>query len=156
MSDLYFTLKLIHILGAAVLFGTGLGIAFFMFMSHRTRDPALIAGTARIVVIADTLFTATAVVVQPITGAAMALLVGFSFFHWWIVTSVALYVLVGLCWLPVVWIQIKLRNLAAQAARDGTPLPERYHRLFRVWFWLGWPAFIGVIAIFVLMIWKPI
>jgi uncharacterized membrane protein len=156
MSDLYLTLKLIHILGSAVLFGTGLGIAFFMFMAHRTRDPAVIAGTARIVVIADTLFTATAVVVQPVTGAGMAVLVGFSLFHWWIVATIVLYVLVGLCWLPVVWIQIQLRNLAEQAAREGTPLPERYHRLFRVWFWLGWPAFVGVIAIFALMIWKPI
>ena len=155
MSDLYLTLKLIHILGSAVLFGTGLGIAFFMWMAHRTGDPAFIAATARIVVIADTLFTATAVVVQPITGAGMAVLVGFSFFHWWIVATVVLYVLVGLCWLPVVWIQIQLRNLAAQAARDGAPLPKRYHKLFRVWFWLGWPAFLGVIAIFALMIWKP-
>ena len=156
MSDLYLTLKLIHILGAAVLFGTGLGIAFFMLMAHRTRDAATIAATARIVVIADALFTATAVVVQPITGAGMALLVGFSLFHWWIVATIVLYVLVGLCWLPVVWIQIQLRNLAAAAARDGTPLPERYLELFRIWFWLGWPAFIGVIAIFALMIWKPI
>jgi uncharacterized membrane protein len=156
MSDLYLTLKLIHILGAAVLFGTGLGIAFFMFMAHRSRDAATIAATARIVVIADALFTATAVVVQPITGAGMALLVGFSLFHWWMVATIVLYVLVGLCWLPVVWIQIQLRNLAAAAAYDGVPLPERYHKLFKIWFWLGWPAFIGVIAIFALMIWKPI
>jgi uncharacterized membrane protein len=155
MSDLYLTLKLIHILGSAVLFGTGLGIAFFMWMAHRTRDPAAIAATARIVVIADAVFTATAVVLQPVTGAAMALLVGYSLYHWWIVATIVLYVLVGLCWLPVVWIQIQLRNLAAAAARDGTALPERYHRLFRAWFALGWPAFIGVIAIFVLMIWKP-
>ncbi len=156
MNDLYLTLKLIHILGAAVLFGTGLGIAFFMLMAHRTRDAATIAATARIVVIADTLFTATAVVVQPVTGAGMARLVGFSLFHWWIVATIVLYVLVGLCWLPVVWIQIQLRNLAAAAARDGTPLPDRYYKLFRIWFWLGWPAFSGVIAIFALMIWKPI
>jgi uncharacterized membrane protein len=155
MSDLYLTLKLIHILGSAVLFGTGLGIAFFMWMAHRTRDPAAIAATARVVVIADTVFTATAVVLQPVTGAVMAWMVGYSFYHWWITATVVLYVLVGLCWLPVVWIQIQLRNLAATAARNGTALPDRYHRLFRVWFWLGWPAFAGVIAIFVLMIWKP-
>ena len=155
MNDIYLTLKLIHILGSAVLFGTGLGIAFFMWMANRSRDPAAIADTARIVVIADVLFTATAVVVQPVTGFAMMLLVGFTPWHFWIAASLALYVLVGLCWLPVVWIQLQLRNLAAAAARDGTALPERYHRLFRVWFWLGWPAFLGVIAIFALMIWKP-
>ena len=155
MSDIYLALKLIHVIGSAVLFGTGWGIAFFMWMAHRTRDPAAIAQTVRVVVIADTVFTATAVVVQPATGFAMAALVGFSTYHLWFAASVALYVLVGLCWLPVVWIQIQLRNLAAAAARDGTALPERYHRLFRVWFWLGWPAFLGVIAIFALMIFKP-
>jgi uncharacterized membrane protein len=156
MSDLYLALKLIHILGAAVLFGTGLGIAFFMLMAHRSRDAAAIAATARIVVIADALFTATAVVIQPLTGAAMAVMVGFSLFHWWIVASIALYVMVGVCWLPVVWIQIQLRDLASEAARTGAPLPERYFTLFRIWFWLGWPAFAGVVAIFVLMIWKPV
>ena len=155
MSDLYLTLKLIHIFGATVLFGTGLGIAFFMFMAHRTRDPAAIAHTARTVVIADGTFVATAVIVQPVTGFAMAWLVGFSTFHFWIVASLVLYVLVGLCWLPVVWIQAQLRDLADVAARNGTALPERYHRLYRVWFWLGWPAFSGVIVILALMLWKP-
>lgn len=155
MSDLYLTLKLVHVLGAAVLFGTGLGIAFFMWMAHRTRDAAAIAHTARIVVIADLVFTATAVLIQPVTGAGLALLVGYSTFHFWIVATIVLYVLVGLCWLPVVWIQLQLRNVAAAAVRDGTALPERYFRLFRIWFWLGWPAFAGVIAIFALMIWKP-
>jgi len=156
MTDLYLALKLVHILGATVLFGTGLGIAFFMLMAHRTRDAAAIAHTARVVVIADALFTATAVVVQPLTGWAMMLLVGYSIFHFWIKATLVLYVAVGLCWLPVVWIQMQMRELAAAAARDGTALPARYHRLFRLWFILGWPAFLGVLAIFALMIWKPI
>jgi len=155
MSDLYLALKLVHILGATVLFGTGLGIAFFMFMAHRTGDPAKIAHTARIVVIADALFTASAVVLQPLTGWAMAAMTGYSLFHFWIKATLVLYVFVGLCWLPVVWIQLKMRDLAAEAARSGTPLPVRYHRYFAIWFWLGWPAFIGVIAIFILMLWKP-
>src|SRR5262245_48150409 len=106
MGDLYLTLKLVHIIGAAVLFGHGLGIAFFMFMAHRTGSPAAIAHTARIVVIADLAFTATAAVVQPITGMGMAWMVGYSIDQFWIGASVALYVFVGLCWLPVVWIQI--------------------------------------------------
>jgi uncharacterized membrane protein len=155
MSNLYLVLKLIHVLGATVLFGTGLGIAFFMWMAHRTGDPAAIAHTARTVVVADALFTATAVVVQPVTGWLMALMVGVSTFHWWIKATLVLYVFVGLCWLPVVWIQLMLRDLAAAAARDGTALPARYHTLFRIWFVLGWPAFAGVFAIFVLMLWKP-
>jgi uncharacterized membrane protein len=155
MIDLLLALKLLHILGATVLFGTGLGIAFFMLMAHRTRDAALIAHTARIVVIADVLFTATAVVIQPLSGLWLAEHIGFSLNEPWLAISLGLYLLVGACWLPVVWIQIQLRNLAAAAARDGTPLPPRYHRLFRIWFALGWPAFAGVIAIFALMVWKP-
>jgi len=152
----YFTIKLIHLLGSAVLFGTGLGIAFFLWMAHRTGNAAAIAQTARAVVIADGVFTAVAVVVQPLTGAWLAWYAGYSLSERWIVLSLTLYVLVGFCWLPVVWIQIQLRDLAAGAARDGTTLPQRYHQLFRFWLWLGWPAFLGVIAIFALMIWKPI
>jgi uncharacterized membrane protein len=155
MSNLYLALKLIHILGAAVLFGTGLGIAFFMFMAHRTGDPAAIAHTARTVVIADAVFTATAVVIQPLTGWGLMAMTGFSTFHFWIRATLMLYVFIGLCWLPVVWIQLRMRDLAAEAARKGKPLPARYHSYFKVWFWLGWPAFLGVIAIFILMLWKP-
>jgi uncharacterized membrane protein len=155
MIDLLLGLKLLHILGATVLFGTGIGIAFFMLMAHRTRDAALIAHTGRIVVIADVLFTATAVVIQPLSGLWLAERIGFSLNEPWLAISLGLYVLVGVCWLPAVWIQVQLRNLAAAAARDGTPLPPRYDRLFRIWFALGWPAFAGVIAIFALMVWKP-
>jgi uncharacterized membrane protein len=148
-------LKLVHLLGAAVLFGTGLGIAFFMYMAHRTGDPATIATTTRMVVIADAVFTLNAVIAQPVSGAALALSIGYSFWEPWIVVSIALYVVVGMCWLPVVGIQLRLRELAAAAARAGEPLPEAYHRLFRIWFALGVPAFLGVIAIFALMIVKP-
>jgi uncharacterized membrane protein len=155
MIDLHLTLKLLHILGATVLFGTGLGIAFFMWMAHRSGDAAQIAATARTVVIADTVFTATAVVAQPVTGWVLAGVMGYSLWASWIVASLALYVLVGLCWLPVVWIQMRLRDLALAAAATGMPLPEEYHRKFALWFALGWPAFAGVIAIFVLMIWRP-
>jgi len=155
MTDLLLTLKLVHVLGAAVLFGTGLGIAFFMYMAHRTGNAATIAATGRIVVIADALFTATAVVVQPVSGGLLAWVIGYRLWESWIVASLALYVMVGLCWLPVVAIQMRLRDLAAQAARTSASLPAAYHRLFRIWFWLGWPAFLGVIAIFALMLWKP-
>jgi uncharacterized membrane protein len=155
MTDLVFTLKLVHVLGATVLFGTGLGIAFFMWMAHRTRDAATIAQTARVVVIADATFTATAVIVQPVSGLVLAWTMGYSAWETWIVASLALYALVGLCWLPVVWIQIELRNLAVEATQRRAALPPRYHLLFRIWFALGWPAFMGVVAIFTLMIWKP-
>jgi len=148
-------LKLIHLLGAAVLLGTGLGIAFFMYMAHRTGDAATIAATARIVVIADALFTASAVLAQPASGVALAWVIGYALVEPWIIASLVLYAAVGACWLPVVAIQLRLRNLAAEAARTAAPLPDAYHRLFRIWLALGIPAFAGVIAIFALMIGKP-
>jgi uncharacterized membrane protein len=126
-----------------------------MWMAHRTAEPAIIAVTAGHVVIADAVFTATAVVAQPVTGAVLARVMGVPLLSPWIVASLALYLFVGACWLPVVWIQLRLRDLAATARDAGTPLPAQYHRLFRIWFMLGWPAFAGVIAIFVLMIAKP-
>jgi uncharacterized membrane protein len=151
-----FLLKFIHALGASVLFGTGLGIAYFMFMAHRTGHAGVIAVTARFAVLADLIFTATAVVVQPVSGVLLAWSIGLSpLEESWIVVSLLLYVLVGLCWLPVVFIQIRMRNLARDAAVNSKPLPDEYRRLFRVWFTLGWPAFAGVIGIFALMTWQP-
>lgn len=155
MTGLFLALKLVHVLGAAVLFGTGLGIAFFMWMAHRTRDAATIHATARTVVIADFAFTATAIVAQPLTGAGLVYLAGYSFAESWIVAALTLYVLTGACWLPVVAIQIRMRDLAGQAARSGAPLPGEYDELFRLWFALGWPAFAAVLLIFADMIWKP-
>jgi uncharacterized membrane protein len=148
-------LKYLHVLGSTVLLGTGAGIAFFMLMAHRTGDSATIAATARIVVIADYVFTATAVVAQPVTGLLLAREVGYSLGEGWILASIALYLLTGAFWLPVVWMQAKMRDLAASAAALGEPLPERYHALYRTWFIFGFPAFAAVLAIFWLMIARP-
>ena len=153
--SVYFALKALHVVGACVLFGTGAGIAFFMWMANRTGEARLIAHTASVVVIADLVFTATAVVAQPITGAALAFLGGYSMFSGWIGASLALYVVTGACWLPVVWIQLRLRDLAREAAASGAPLPAAYHRLWRVWVALGVPAFAAVAAIIWLMTAKP-
>ena len=151
-----FLLKFIHMVGASVLLGTGIGIAFFMLMAHRTGHAGVIAVTARFVVIADLIFTATAVVVQPISGVALAWAIGLSpLDEQWIMLSGLIYIVVGLCWLPVVFIQIRMRRLANDAAINGKPLPDQYRLLFRIWFALGWPAFAGVVAIFALMIWEP-
>jgi uncharacterized membrane protein len=155
MPDLYHLLKLAHIVGAAVLFGTGIGIAFFMLMAHRSRDVAMIAHTAKIVVIADMVFTATAVVAQPLTGIGLAHVAGYSLLSPWILASVALYLFVGLFWLPVLVFQKRMRDLAAQALVSGRPLPQAYDRYFRVWFVFGWPAFAAMVAIFWLMIARP-
>lgn len=153
--DLYPILKLIHVLSGAVLFGTGMGIAFFMVWAHRTGRAAAVAEIARIVVAADFLFTATAVAVQPISGLMLIRLQGYSLVEPWLLGAYVLYGLIGLCWAPVVVIQMRMRRLAAAAAQAGAPLPPAYHRLFRIWFALGWPAFAGVIGIYVLMLFKP-
>ena len=151
----YLLLKTLHVIGATVLFGTGAGIAFFMLMAHRSGDARVIAHTAAVVVIADTLFTATAVVLQPITGAWLAHIAGFPVLHGWVALSLILYVVTGLFWLPVVWMQIRMRDLALAAVRDGAALPPQYHRLWKLWVALGFPAFFAVAAILWLMVAKP-
>jgi uncharacterized membrane protein len=148
-------LRWAHVIGACVLLGTGAGIAFFMLVAHRTRDPHLIAHVAGTVVLADALFTLTTVVAQPITGVALAREIGWPLSQGWIAVSLLLYVITGLFWLPVVWIQLKLRDLAREAARARRDLPERYFALFRVWFACGFPAFAAVLAIVWLMVARP-
>ncbi|ASY65153.1 hypothetical protein SJ05684_b41710 (plasmid) [Sinorhizobium sojae CCBAU 05684] len=152
---LYLALKYLHIIGASVLLGTGAGIAFFMLVAHRTGRADTIAAVARIVVLADFLFTATAVVLQPITGSALAWHLGYALTEGWILLSILLYLIAGAFWLPVVWMQMEMRRLAEAAYKSGRPLPKRYHRLFHLWFAFGFPAFAAVLGIFWLMIARP-
>lgn len=149
-------LRWAHVLGACVLIGTGAGIAFFLVGAHRTRDARLIAHVAGTVVIADFVFTATAVIVQPITGLLLAQAIGWPLTSAWILWSIGLYLFIGACWLPVVWMQKQMRDLARAAAAKGEPLPPRYFSLYRRWFILGWPAFAAILAIVALMIVRPI
>ena len=151
----YAMLKYAHIIGAVLLLGTGTGIAFFMLTAHRTGDAAHIAMTASTVVVADAVFTATAAVAQPVTGYLLVRQLGYSLSEFWIVASLVLYVVAGAAWLPVVGIQIRLRDLARAAAATGAPLGPDYHRLFRWWFVLGFPGFGAVAAIVWLMIARP-
>ena len=153
--DWYLFLKFMHVIGAAVLLGTGAGIAFFMVLAHRTGRAQAVADVARIVVIADFVFTATAVVAQPVTGVVLARTVGYPLTEGWIVISIVLYLITGAFWLPVVWMQMRMRDLAAQAAATGSSLPPMYHRLFWLWFAFGFPAFASVVGIFWLMIARP-
>lgn len=145
----------LHVIGACVLLGTGAGIAFFMVMAARTGSPQSVAHTAGIVVLADTLFTATAVIAQPVTGYLLARQAGWPLLEGWVLAALLLYLFTGLCWLPVVWIQVQLKRLADHAAATGTALPDRFHRLYRIWFALGFPAFAAVLAIVWLMLVKP-
>lgn len=148
-------LRWVHVIGACVLIGTGSGIAFFMLMAHRTRDPHLIAHTAWIVVIADWLFTASAVIIQPITGFWLAAAIGWPLGSSWIVLSLGLYVFIGLFWLPVVWMQHRMSVLARGAAQAGEALPRAYFRLFRLWFACGIPAFSAILVLLWLMLTRP-
>jgi uncharacterized membrane protein len=152
---LYFLIKYLHVLGAVVILGTGTGIAFFMLMAHRSRDPALIAATAAVVVIADMLFTLSAVILQPLTGGLLMALSGTSLAERWLVTSLGLYAVAGLFWIPVIFMQIEMRDLARAAAAQHAALPSRYFALFRRWFVFGIPGFGSVMMILWLMIAKP-
>lgn len=151
----YELLRFLHILGGMVILGTGTGIAFFMLMAHLTADAAFIARTAGVVVIADLLFTATAVTVQPITGYLLSQAGGWPLLEGWVFWSLVLYMVAGAAWLPVVWMQARMRDLARTAVADGTALPAAYHRLFRTWFVFGIPGFGSVLAILWLMVAKP-
>jgi len=152
----YLVLKILHVIGATLILGTGTGIAFFMLMAHLTSDAAFVARTARVVVIADWLFTATAVAAQPVTGYLLMRQTGVQFADSWMAVSLILYAVAGIFWLPVVWMQSRMRDLASAAAIAHAPLPPDYHRLFRLWFLFGFPGFGAVLAIIVLMVAKPV
>jgi len=152
---LYFIVKYLHVLGAIVILGAGSGIAFFMLMAHRSGDAAFIARTASVVVLADMLFTLSAVIAQPITGGALMELSATSVSERWLAASLALYAVAGAFWVPVIFMQIEMRNLARVAAEKGVPLPPRYFALFRPWFLFGIPGFGSVMIILYLMIAKP-
>jgi len=155
MSSWYFFVKWVHVVSSTVLFGTGAGIAFFFLRAHRTGDVRIMASVGREVVLADKVFTATAVLLQPVTGIALALIAGYPLSSPWLLLSILFYGLIGCCWLPAVWLQMRMRDLAVDAAYKGQPLPLLYAIYYRRWFVLGWPAFIGVLIIFYLMVAKP-
>ena len=153
--DGYLAVKLLHVIGAAVLFGTGAGIAFFMWMAHRGGEVRVIHATARLVVIADFVFTLPAVAAQPVTGALLVHLGGHGWDDKWLVWALILYLVTGACRIPVVFLQIQARDLATAALASRNTLPWDYRRAMRIWLALGWPAFLSVVAIFALMIVKP-
>jgi uncharacterized membrane protein len=152
----YTVWKWLHVLSSTLLFGTGIGTAFFMFVTNRTGDVRAISVVTRHVVIADWIFTSTTVIFQPLSGWMMLELAGIPLQTKWVWMSFALYFVAGICWLPVVWIQLQMRNMAAETAITGAPmLPARYWRYERVWVVLGIPAFTALVIVFYLMIAKP-
>ena len=151
----YMVVKWVHILSSTFLFGTGIGSAFYMLFTSLSRDVRAIAVVSRFVVLADWIFTSTTVVLQPLTGFYLIHLAGYPLTSSWILWSIGLYFLAGACWLPVVWIQLRMRDMAQVAARDATELPEQYWRFLRVWVILGIPAFLALVTVFWLMVAKP-
>ncbi len=154
--DVYSFIKTLHIISSAVLFGTGIGIAFFMLRSYFTESLPEKLYAANNTVLADYLFTLPAVIIQPATGFWLVWQGGYGVMDLWLVSTYAIYIIAGICWLPVVWIQIQLKVMVRQAYENAEPLPPRYHRLFKKWFILGWPTFIGLVIVFFLMVMKPV
>ena len=151
----YVVVKWAHILSSTLLFGTGLGSAFYMFFASRTRDVRATAIVVRYVVIADWAFTTPTIILQPLTGFYLIHLAGFPLNAAWIVWSIVLYLLAGACWLPVVWMQIRMRDMAADAVRNSAQLPAKYWSYLRTWVALGIVAFLALVAVFYLMVAKP-
>lgn len=151
----YLVVKWLHILSSTLLFGTGLGSAFYMFFTSLTRDARVVATVVRYVVVADYAFTTPTIIIQPLTGFYLIHLAGFPLSSTWIVVSIALYFLAGAAWLPVVWVQIKMRDMASAAAANGTQLPERYWTFLKWWVALGIVAFASLVIVFYLMVAKP-
>jgi uncharacterized membrane protein len=147
--------KWLHILSSTVLFGTGLGSAYYMFFASLTRDPRTICNVVRLVVIADWVFTTTTIIFQPLSGFYLTHLAGFALTSRWIVWTMVLYVVAGACWIPVVFIQIRMRRLAEAAAAAKSELPAAYDQLLRWWVALGIPAFVSLVIVFYLMVAKP-
>lgn len=152
----YVLFKTLHIISATILFGTGIGSAFYMFMANRSKDVASIYFATRNVVIADFIFTTPAVIIQLLSGIALVHIAGFSFADKWVMWGLLLYLLAGVCWLPVVWMQIKMRDMAKEALQLNQPLPARYWQMDRWWIILGSLAFPAIVVVFWLMVAKPV
>ena len=152
----YVVVKWLHVLSSTILFGTGIGSAYYMFCASRTRDPRAVAVVVRYVVIADWLFTTTTIVFQPLSGYYLAHLAGIPWTTRWIALSLGLYLLAGACWLPVVWMQLRMRDMARAAVARAEPLPPRYWAFLRRWTALGVPAFTALVIVFWLMVAKPV
>lgn len=152
----YLLVKWLHILSATLMFGTGFGTAFYMFVANRSGNVPAIAVVTRWVARADWWFTTPAVIIQPLSGFYMVHLAGYPLNSLWLAGSLGLYALAGLCWLPVVWLQLKMRDMAQQADRDGRALPPLYWRYERIWTVLGFPAFGGLLIVYWFMVAKPV
>jgi uncharacterized membrane protein len=153
--DWYLITKTIHIISATILFGTGIGIAFFMWWANKKGDLAAKVFATNATVIADFIFTLPSVIIQPITGIILIRMVGYDYANIWLILTYSGYIIAGICWVPVVFIQMRLRTIVNKSFKENIKLPAEYYKLFKIWFYLGWPAFISLVIIFFLMVFKP-
>jgi uncharacterized membrane protein len=156
MMNEFFVIKWLHILSATLLFGTGLGSAFYKWSADRSGDVSAIAHTNRVVVLADWVFTTPTIIIQPITGIWLLQFFGITYSQGWVVATFALYLIAGACWLPVVWLQIRMRDLSLIAVKQRQPLSPLYYNHAKQWFWLGVPAFTAMVMVYFLMVFKPV
>ncbi|NWB86157.1 DUF2269 family protein [Pseudomonas gingeri] len=152
----YLLLKTLHILSSTILFGLGAGSAYYALRAWRTGNVEVIAATFKHLVFADWAFTTTTAVFQPLSGLGLMYLAGWPIQQGWLMGSLGLFVLAGICWLPVVWLQIRVHRMAEQALHAGAAMPMQAETYMRWWFVLGWPAFLSFMAIFYLMVAKPV
>lgn len=153
--NLYLALKWLHVLSSVLMVGAGFGSAFYMFFTNRSGNLAAQAVVSRLVVRADWWFTTPTIIIQPITGFAMAHLAGFPLGTPWLMAAFGLYLFAGACWLPVVWLQIQMAAMAKTSLQTGTALPAVYWRYAKYWECLGYPAFLAMLVVFYLMLAKP-
>ncbi|HZX33639.1 MAG TPA: DUF2269 domain-containing protein [Rhodocyclaceae bacterium] len=151
----YLIVKWLHIVSSVLMVGTGFGSAFYLFFTNRSGNTAAIATVGRLVVRADWWFTTPAVIFQPLSGLWLAWQAGWDWHSHWLMLSVALFALAGICWLPVVWLQIRMARMSQAAHAGDAQLPERYWRYARFWEWLGYPAFAAMLVVYFLMAVKP-
>lgn len=152
--DSYLLIKVVHVVSATILFGTGLGTAFFLYMANRSRNIEAIQITIKHVILADWLFTAPTVLIQPVTGIILMNKIGMPYHSMWFYWVAGLYVTAGACWIPVVFIQYRLRRVMQGLSRDAQ-IPADWHRLIKTWQRLGYVAFGCVLGLFYLMVFRP-
>lgn len=151
----YLVVKWVHVVSSIVLLGTGLGTAYFMFFANRSRDVAAQVVVGRLVVRADWWFTTPTVIIQPATGLWLAQAAGIPLSTPWLAASLVLFVLAGVCWIPVVWLQLRMLAIANESATSRLELPNVYWQYARTWERLGYPAFAAMLLVSYLMVVKP-
>lgn len=151
----YLFVKALHIMSSVLMVGTGFGTAYYLFFTNRIGRVSSIADVARLVVRADWWFTTPAVIFQPLSGIWLAYVAGWPLTTPWLLWSIGLFIMTGACWLPVVWLQLRLAKIAREADDRNEALPAIYWRYARYWEWLGYPAFIAMLGVYFLMVMKP-